>query len=130
MNEPREKDAYFGFQRVRAEEKAGMVRGVFDSVASNYDLMNDLMSGGVHRIWKSVLLDRLNPQPGQHLVDVAGGTGDIAAGFLKRANARPKASSKPYAHASVCDINFEMLHAGANRDDMADVQQADHPHQW
>ena len=81
MNEPREKDAYFGFQRVRAEEKAGMVRGVFDSVASNYDLMNDLMSGGVHRIWKSVLLDRLNPQPGQHLVDVAGGTGDIAAGF-------------------------------------------------
>ena len=72
-------------------EKAGLVRDVFDSVAGNYDLMNDLMSGGIHRIWKSVLIDRLNPQPGQHLIDVAGGTGDVGISFLKRADDRPNA---------------------------------------
>ncbi|MEM8770075.1 MAG: class I SAM-dependent methyltransferase [Pseudomonadota bacterium] len=110
-----DKEASFGFRQVKAEHKAGLVRGVFDSVASNYDLMNDLMSGGVHRIWKSTLLDRLNPQPGQHLIDVAGGTGDIACGFLRRANSRPRAEAATPAHAKVCDINFEMLRAGAGR---------------
>lgn len=109
----------FGFRTVRASEKAGLVRGVFDSVADRYDLMNDLMSGGVHRIWKSVLQDRLSPQPGQTLLDVAGGTGDIAAGFLNRANGRPSANEKPPAHAIVCDINFEMLQAGEAREDHA-----------
>ena len=110
-------EAYFGFRKVHAAEKAGLVRGVFDNVAGNYDLMNDLMSGGVHRLWKSVLLDRLSPQPGQHLLDVAGGTGDVALNFLKRANNRTSASSKPAAKATICDINFEMLHAGADRDE-------------
>ena len=107
--------ASFGFRTVRASEKAGLVRGVFDSVATRYDVMNDLMSGGVHRIWKSVMLDRLAPRPGDMLLDVAGGTGDIAAGFLTRANARPGAEDKPRARAVVCDINFEMLKAGAGR---------------
>ncbi len=111
--------ASFGFRTVRASEKAGLVRGVFDSVAGRYDVMNDLMSGGVHRIWKSVMLDRLNPQPGETLLDVAGGTGDVAAGFLTRANARPRAGEKPPAHALVCDINAEMLRAGAARKDHA-----------
>jgi len=78
--------------------------------------MNDLMSGGVHRIWKAVLLDRLNPQPGQTLIDVAGGTGDVALGFLKRAAARPSADTKPPARAIICDINHEMLKAGGERD--------------
>ncbi|MBT8471908.1 MAG: ubiquinone/menaquinone biosynthesis methyltransferase, partial [Marinicaulis sp.] len=115
----RKENASFGFREVPAGEKAGLVRGVFNNVAGNYDLMNDLMSGGVHRVWKTVLLDRLAPQPGQHLIDVAGGTGDIAIGFLKRANGRPNAGAKPPARASICDINHEMLAAGEERRDAA-----------
>lgn len=106
----------FGFKSVDPTEKAGLVRGVFDSVASKYDLMNDLMSGGVHRIWKDTLLTRLNPQPGQRLIDVAGGTGDVAIGFLGRADSRTRAASLPPASAMICDINFEMLSAGASRE--------------
>ena len=111
----------FGFRRVKREQKANMVRGVFDSVAGKYDLMNDFMSGGVHRIWKDVLLDRAAPQPGQCLLDVAGGTGDIARGFLKRANGRTHSQcvSVDVARAFICDINFEMLQAGRARADMA-----------
>lgn len=109
--------ASFGFRDVDAGEKTRLVRGVFDSVASRYDLMNDLMSGGVHRLWKAAFLTRANPQPGERLVDVAGGTGDIATGFLKRADARPRANAKPPAGAILCDINVEMLRAGAARAD-------------
>ena len=109
----------FGFRDVETGEKAGLVRGVFDSVAGNYDLMNDLMSGGIHRVWKSVLIDRLNPQPGQHLVDVAGGTGDVGISFLKRADDRPNADFRPPAKAVLCDINHEMLKAGIERKDAA-----------
>lgn len=122
--DPQDQDAEtdFGFKTVRTKEKAGLVRGVFDSVAGQYDLMNDLMSGGVHRIWKSVLLDRLAPQPGQTLLDVAGGTGDIAAGFLQRANGRAAAEEKQPARAVVCDINFEMLKAGETREENETLQ--------
>ncbi|MDZ7629368.1 MAG: class I SAM-dependent methyltransferase [Parvularculaceae bacterium] len=105
----------FGFRDVREDEKARLVRDVFDSVASRYDLMNDLMSLGVHRVWKSVFIDRLNPQPGEMLLDVAGGTGDIAVEFLKRADGRPRAASQPPAQAIVADINAEMLRAGEGR---------------
>ncbi|MCI5045665.1 MAG: class I SAM-dependent methyltransferase [Aquisalinus sp.] len=119
MTEIQEQTASFGFQDVPAEEKEGLVRAVFDSVAENYDLMNDLMSGGIHRVWKSVLLDRLNPQPGQRLLDVAGGTGDIAIGFLKRAGERPE-RGRPSAEATVCDINHAMLKAGKSREDVQD----------
>ena len=115
MSERGEEETSFGFRTVKSGEKAGLVRGVFDSVASKYDLMNDLMSGGVHRIWKSVLLDRLNPQPGEKLIDVAGGTGDIAAGFLKRADRRPRATQMSAATAIICDINYEMLKARASQ---------------
>lgn len=118
MSERGEEETSFGFRTVKSGEKAGLVRGVFDSVASKYDLMNDLMSGGVHRIWKSVLLDRLNPQPDEKLIDVAGGTGDIAAGFLKRADRRPRAAQISPATAIICDINYEMLKAGESRADM------------
>lgn len=117
MTHRHDDETSFGFQSVRVGEKAGRVRGVFDSVASRYDIMNDLMSAGIHRIWKSTLLDRLNPQPGQMLIDVAGGTGDVAGGFIKRANERARAQTKPPAHAYVADINFEMLRAGMNRDE-------------
>ncbi len=119
MSETGEEETSFGFRTVRAGDKARLVRGVFDNVASRYDLMNDLMSGGVHRIWKSVLLDRLAPRPGERLLDVAGGTGDVAAGFLKRADARPGADDQPQATATICDINYEMLKAGEVRADMA-----------
>lgn len=112
----------FGFRTVKAGDKAGLVRGVFDSVASRYDLMNDLMSAGVHRIWKSTLLDRLHPQPGRMFLDVAGGTGDVARGYLKRANARPRAGERPLAHAIICDINYDMLAAGADRPDPARLE--------
>ena len=73
----------FGFQTVERAAKAGLVRGVFDSVASRYDIMNDVMSGGVHRLWKTAMIDWMAPQPDQHLVDLAGGTGDISLRFLK-----------------------------------------------
>jgi demethylmenaquinone methyltransferase/2-methoxy-6-polyprenyl-1,4-benzoquinol methylase len=108
--------ATFGFRDVDAGEKARLVRGVFSSVAARYDLMNDLMSAGVHRVWKSVFVDRLNPQPGETLLDVAGGTGDIAIEFLKRADERPRSDRLPPAGAVVCDINFDMLAAGRARE--------------
>jgi demethylmenaquinone methyltransferase/2-methoxy-6-polyprenyl-1,4-benzoquinol methylase len=100
-------DADFGYRRVKAEEKARLVRRVFDSVADRYDLMNDLMSGGIHRLWKAELIDRLAPRPGQTLLDVAGGTGDIARRFLARAGK---------ATAIVCDVNESMLRRGRDRD--------------
>ncbi len=97
----------FGFEQIAVEEKRGRVREVFDSVASNYDVMNDAMSLGVHRLWKSLLLDRLNPRSHMTLVDVAGGTGDIAFGFLGRGGGK----------ALVCDINAAMLGHGQSRED-------------
>ena len=115
MTQRGEDETSFGFRKVKTSEKAGLVRDVFDSVAGRYDLMNDLMSGGVHRIWKSVMLDRLGAQPGETLIDVAGGTGDIAIEFVKRANGRPSADKKPRANAVICDINYEMLRAGMKR---------------
>ncbi|MBE0529883.1 MAG: class I SAM-dependent methyltransferase [Rhodospirillales bacterium] len=100
-----EATTHFGFRAVPVEEKASLVRGVFESVAPRYDLMNDLMSWGVHRLWKSVFIDRLNPQPGMRLLDVGGGTGDIAFAFLKRGG----------RDVTVCDINAEMLGVGRRR---------------
>jgi len=97
---------HFGFQTVPEAEKAGRVHGVFSSVASKYDVMNDLMSGGVHRLWKDAMMDWLAPRPGQRLLDVAGGTGDVAFRFLKRA---------PGATAVVCDMTAAMLEAGKLR---------------
>ncbi|MEE4210135.1 MAG: class I SAM-dependent methyltransferase [Parvularcula sp.] len=105
----------FGAKDVAPEAKAPLVGGVFRSVATSYDRMNDLMSGGMHRVWKSVLLDRIAPQPGHSLIDVAGGTGDIARGFIARAAERPL-RERPRARAVVCDINSAMLEAGASLD--------------
>ncbi|CAA7611822.1 bifunctional demethylmenaquinone methyltransferase/2-methoxy-6-polyprenyl-1,4-benzoquinol methylase UbiE [Magnetospirillum sp. UT-4] len=96
---------HFGFKTVREDEKASLVRGVFDSVAAKYDLMNDLMSGGIHRLWKSAFLDWLRPQGNQTLLDVGGGTGDIAFGWKNRGG----------GPAMVCDINREMLAVGRDR---------------
>ena len=95
----------FGFERVPPEEKPRLVRRVFESVASRYDLMNDLMSGGIHRLWKSEMIRRLNPRPGQLLLDVAGGTGDIAERFV----------ATPGTSAIVCDVNQAMVETGRDR---------------
>ena len=97
----------FGFREVGEDEKTRLVREVFDNVASRYDLMNDLMSGGIHRRWKADLIARLQPRPGEILLDLAGGTGDIARRFLGRAGKT--------GQVIVCDINASMVAAGRDR---------------
>ncbi len=108
----------FGFEDVSPEEKSRRVKGVFASVAGRYDLMNDLMSAGVHRVWKANMVAWLNPQPGETLIDVAGGTGDIARAFLNRArNVAGRRRSAANAFAIVADINEAMLTAGVKPSD-------------
>ncbi|HEY3778401.1 MAG TPA: bifunctional demethylmenaquinone methyltransferase/2-methoxy-6-polyprenyl-1,4-benzoquinol methylase UbiE [Rhizomicrobium sp.] len=102
--------ASFGYREVPEGEKARLVHGVFSSVAKRYDLMNDLMSGGVHRLWKGALVDWLNPQANQTIADVAGGTGDVA--FRIAARARRHGG---HANVIVCDINAEMISEGQHR---------------
>ena len=103
-------ETHFGERTVPLEDKQGMVDGVFSSVAGRYDLMNDLMSGGVHRAWKSALVTAVNPPKNERafsLLDVAGGTGDIAF--------RVVAAGGAGTMATVCDINAEMLAVGRER---------------
>ena len=107
--------ATFGFKDVDAAEKPGMVRGVFDRVASRYDLMNDLMSAGVHRIWKDMTAARLNPQPGETIVDCAGGTGDMAGRFARMARKAQLRRGGDDARVVVVDYNAEMVAAGIKR---------------
>lgn len=99
--------ASFGFEPVDPAEKAPRVRGVFERVAARYDLMNDLMSAGVHRLWKEALLDWLMPRPGMHLLDLAGGTGDVAMRFLARLDGRGR--------VTVVDANPAMVRVGRDR---------------
>ena len=99
-------EPHFGFKTVDEKDKAGLVKGVFNSVADQYDIMNDVMSAGVHRLWKDSLINSVNPRPNMKHLDVAGGTGDIAFRFLDAA---------PGGHVTVCDINAEMLRVGAGR---------------
>ncbi|MEM9438190.1 MAG: bifunctional demethylmenaquinone methyltransferase/2-methoxy-6-polyprenyl-1,4-benzoquinol methylase UbiE [Pseudomonadota bacterium] len=101
-----ETTTHFGNETVPEGEKAGRVRGVFTSVASKYDIMNDVMSVGIHRLWKDAMMDWLAPRAGQKLLDVAGGTGDIAFRFLKRAGG---------GHATVLDLTESMLVEGRKR---------------
>ncbi|MGR3634525.1 MAG: bifunctional demethylmenaquinone methyltransferase/2-methoxy-6-polyprenyl-1,4-benzoquinol methylase UbiE [Shimia sp.] len=103
---------HFGFETVPESEKAGKVQGVFGSVASKYDVMNDVMSLGIHRIWKDAMMDWLAPRPGQKLLDVAGGTGDVSFKFLGRAG---------YGHATVCDLTEPMLVEGRKRAEAAQM---------
>jgi demethylmenaquinone methyltransferase/2-methoxy-6-polyprenyl-1,4-benzoquinol methylase len=97
---------HFGNRTVPEDEKAGLVHGVFSRVASKYDVMNDVMSVGIHRLWKDAMMDWLAPRNGQRLLDVAGGTGDVAFRFLKRA---------PASDAVVLDMTEGMLEAGRKR---------------
>jgi demethylmenaquinone methyltransferase/2-methoxy-6-polyprenyl-1,4-benzoquinol methylase len=107
--------ATFGFKDVDASTKAGLVRGVFDRVAKNYDLMNDVMSGGVHRLWKDAVAARLNPQPGEIIIDCAGGTGDMARRFAKMTRAAQERRGGPDAVINIIDYNAEMIGAGIEK---------------
>ena len=100
-----EKSTHFGYTEVTEDKKTSMVRDVFSSVASHYDLMNDLMSVGIHRLWKMDLIRAINPVIGCNIVDVGGGTGDVSLGILK----------KRKCHVTVCDINEKMVYAGRDR---------------
>jgi demethylmenaquinone methyltransferase/2-methoxy-6-polyprenyl-1,4-benzoquinol methylase len=108
-DEARDGESDFGFRRVPETDKAPLVRAVFDSVAGRYDLMNDLMSGGIHRWWKAEMVASLNPRPGQRLLDVAGGTGDIACRAL------PRLMPDKGGQVIVCDATHQMLETGRAR---------------
>src|SRR3954470_21336704 len=105
MRSPGTETTDFGFRRVPRAAKRGMVQAVFDSVAPRYDLMNDLMSLGIHRAWKSVFATALDPRPARSLLDLAGGTGDISFGWLERGG----------GPAILSDINAAMLEVGRDR---------------
>ncbi|XP_076364389.1 ubiquinone biosynthesis protein COQ3, mitochondrial [Tachypleus tridentatus] len=130
-------ETHFGFERVKENEKANRVRSVFSNVATRYDLMNDVMSGGIHRLWKDYFIKVLSPTPGTKLLDVAGGTGDIAFRFLQAVQylkpideniqlENPFDSSSellynesrlqgPESLVVVCDINPDMLEVGKKK---------------
>ena len=110
-----ENTTHFGFETVPEDEKKGRVQGVFTSVANKYDIMNDVMSVGIHRIWKEAMMDWLAPRAGQKLLDVAGGTGDVSFKFLDRAGS---------GHATVCDITESMLLAGKTRAEAAAMSES------
>ena len=98
---------HFGFREVAEADKPSLVRGVFSSVASRYDVMNDVMSAGLHRLWKDALVDWLAPRPGMEVLDVAGGTGDVAFRILRRVRGA--------AHVTVLDLTESMLAEGRRR---------------
>jgi len=98
---------HFGYETVPVEDKAGRVKGVFDSVASRYDIMNDLMSGGLHRLWKRFTIEQAAVRKGQAVLDLAGGTGDLARVFASRVGSS--------GHVVLADINASMLQQGRTR---------------
>jgi len=111
---------HFGFKDVSWDQKQGLVNQVFDSVAENYDLMNDLMSGGLHRLWKRFVIDMAKAKPGDQILDLAGGTGDLAQAFIPQilnpnlnSNSDPKKTKS--GQVVLADINFHMLAEGQKR---------------
>lgn len=105
---------HFGYQTVKENEKAEKVHKVFEDVAKSYDIMNDAMSMGIHRIWKDIFIERLGPMRGARLLDMAGGTGDIAFRFLKYIDKQPNLSERQ-SHVTISDINQHMLDVGKAR---------------
>ncbi|XP_053671179.1 2-methoxy-6-polyprenyl-1,4-benzoquinol methylase, mitochondrial [Anopheles nili] len=111
----KEAETHFGFEIVKENEKWKKVHKVFEEVADSYDLMNDAMSMGVHRIWKDIFIERLGPiGNGIRLLDMAGGTGDISFRYMKHLQNSPAAQRIP-SHVTVCDINQNMLDVGQKR---------------
>ena len=102
-----EKTTHFGYQQVKWDEKQRRVAGVFDSVADNYDLMNDVMSLGIHRLWKRFAIEQSGARPGQRILDLAGGTGDLAARLSRMVG--------PQGEVVIGDINASMLNVGRAR---------------
>jgi demethylmenaquinone methyltransferase/2-methoxy-6-polyprenyl-1,4-benzoquinol methylase len=111
--------ATFGYRDVDAAEKPRLVKGVFDRVAGRYDVMNDLMSLGAHRLWKDIAAARLNPQPGETIIDCAGGTGDLARRIVRRAEAARARRGGEAARVWVMDYNEKMVAAGRARGEAA-----------
>jgi demethylmenaquinone methyltransferase/2-methoxy-6-polyprenyl-1,4-benzoquinol methylase len=107
MSSADDNSTHFGYKTVAADDKAEMVRGVFDSVASRYDVMNDLMSAGLHRLWKRYTIDQAAVKPGQVVLDLAGGTGDLARKFSRKVGKD--------GHVILADINAAMLRQGRSR---------------
>ena len=106
MSESKSTHTHFGYQNVPEADKSGLVKEVFNNVASKYDVMNDLMSIGIHRVWKNALINWLVPKENQNLLDVAGGTGDIATRFLNQAKG---------GNATILDMTESMLQEGTER---------------
>lgn len=102
-----DEQTHFGFEKVPVKEKAGRVRGVFDSVAAEYDLMNDVMSLGIHRLWKRMVVNMASVRPGQRILDLAGGTGDLTRLLATRTG--------PQGLVVLADINCSMLQTGRTR---------------
>jgi demethylmenaquinone methyltransferase/2-methoxy-6-polyprenyl-1,4-benzoquinol methylase len=111
MTDPSDTRVSFGDELVSPEEKTRRVGQVFSSVARRYDVMNDLMSGGMHRLWKDRFVNRVKPRPGEHILDMAGGTGDVAFRMAKRG-----------AVVTVADINPDMLEVGMERAAQRDLE--------
>ena len=111
--QPSESTTHFGFETVAAAAKSGRVRDVFGAVAPRYDIMNDLMSAGIHRLWKKAMVDWLGPRPAWQVIDVAGGTGDIALRLLNRMT--NSGATPAVGQVTVCDINQSMLDHGRDR---------------
>lgn len=109
------KTTHFGFKSVNENEKEEMVYDVFKNVAASYDLMNDAMSFGIHRLWKDVFIERLSPFPGTKLLDMAGGTGDIAFRFVRYLQNQTQNEHEPDSHVTISDINQNMLDVGKRR---------------
>ncbi|MEM8571892.1 MAG: bifunctional demethylmenaquinone methyltransferase/2-methoxy-6-polyprenyl-1,4-benzoquinol methylase UbiE [Pseudomonadota bacterium] len=114
MADLQEQTTHFGYETIPEADKAGRVQQVFSSVAARYDLMNDAMSLGIHRIWKDAMLDWLAPRPGMRLLDVAGGTGDIAFRFLERVRGD--------GSVSVLDMTEPMLDEGRTRSETQRIE--------
>eukprot|EP01134_Creolimax_fragrantissima_P001895 CFRG1895T1 len=118
VNPIKEEESDFGFTKVKTEEKYKHVREVFHNVADNYDVMNDLMSGGVHRLWKDYFVSKLGPTPETRVLDVAGGTGDIAFRIIDQIDHSQRSFqsiSSSLPPVVVCDINTSMLRVGTQR---------------
>ncbi|XP_050067429.1 2-methoxy-6-polyprenyl-1,4-benzoquinol methylase, mitochondrial [Anopheles maculipalpis] len=130
LTQHNDSETHFGFQTVKENDKWKKVHKVFEEVAASYDLMNDAMSMGVHRIWKDIFMERLSPVGnGIRLLDMAGGTGDISFRYMKYLQKLPAGDRQP-SHVTVCDINQNMLDVGQKRWEKLNLPTAGDTIEW